>query len=115
GFALGGALALCSIAEEGADALETVIAVRVSALGIRVRNRRVGVKSVNMDGVGLLEFRQHLEQSVNPPLGAAGFPLPSVAQLVGLHVAHHLALERSATLVLGDNVLLEVFLPQRAI
>jgi ASC-1-like (ASCH) protein len=56
--------------------------------------------------VRFLEFGKHLEQAVNPPLGTASFPLPRVAQRVGLQATPHDAFQGRAALVFGNNVFL---------
>ncbi len=107
-LALRGALLLSPVAQERADALES--------FNLRSRREwRVSVKGVNVDGVRLFEFRQHLQQRVNPPLGTPGFPLLRVTQRVGLLAVPHDAFERRAALVFGDDVFVQILLPQWAV
>ncbi len=73
------------------------------------------MKGVDMDGVPLNELGQHLQQTVDAPLGKAFLPLAGIAHAVDdlamiLLAAH----EESAAAVAGDHVPGDVFLPERA-
>src|ERR1051326_499249 len=70
-LALRRALAFRPITQERADALESF------NLSL-ARKRGVGVKRINVNRVRVFEFRKHLEQAIDSPLGAAGFPFPRV-------------------------------------